>query len=189
MPFTPFSATLAAQTPWLPSDNGLTITNNAIPSIGGNQTMAPGTLYLIKLYARTQTVINKLIFQANAAGVGASTGSFGGLYSSAGALLTGSADIGGLLLNSFAPQTIILTTGQTIAAGSFCWGALLCNLATTQASPSVNFNNGTLNTLNQPAAAFQYAVNGTGLVALPGSITPASNTAVGSQAFWLAGSV
>ena len=170
---------------WMPSDNALLAASADINGLGGTSLMIAGTLYLLQVRIRYAITASKLWFIESAAGSGASTGSFGGLYSSAGTLLTGSADAGTAFTGGFA-QSITLTTPQALAAGSFVWAALLVNLATTQPTlRSVGGGSAVPGNLNLGAASFRNAVNGTGLTALPASITPSSNTGTGALPFWV----
>jgi hypothetical protein len=146
--------------------------------------LTAGTLYLGKIPVRVAMTATNIVYVVSVAGVGASTGSFVGLYSSSGTLLSGSADIGAALLGTGAISSA-LTTPQVLAAGSFVWAAFLENLATTQptlreyGTPTFVDPN-----LNLTAAAFRAATNGTGLTTLPASITPSANAGTGVT-IWL----
>lgn len=170
---------------YLASDSVLLVTNGDPWQSGqSGVVMTAGTVYIQKQQIRVAITATNIIYGLQTVGVGASTGSFVGLYSSAGTLLSGSADIATQLTTATGMITCPLTTPQALAAGTFVWTAVVCNLATTQAAlfrGSANnvYSNGLLT-----AAAFRFAANGTGLTALPASITPASN--VTSQTFWSA---
>jgi hypothetical protein len=172
-PFPGGAGTLPAV--WLPADNGLLTASGPPFDFSSAATLVAGTLYLAKLPVRQSQTITNLLFALSAAGVGASSGSFAGLYSSAGVLLSGSADIAALITGSTGPITVPLTSPQAVTAG-FCWGAILVNLATTQPQlektgvSAVSQNMGVTN-----PALFQFATNGTGQTVLPASITPGSN--------------
>lgn len=187
MPFTSFAALAQGQV-WQPSDNSYQVAN-ADPLLNAGATiLVAGTVYLQKLKARPSSLsVSTLHFAINAAGVGASTGSFAGLYSSAGALLSGSADIGAALTATGDLAVTLSAPNQVIPANGFVWAALLVNLATTQ--PTMNRYTTAINTsanLGLAAATLETAVNGTGLTALPASITPAANTGAGAIAMWAA---
>jgi hypothetical protein len=175
---------------WQPSDNSYLAANGDPLQIAGATILIAGTLYLSKLKARAGGLsLSAVRFSLNAAGVGASTGSFGGLYSSAGLLLSGSADAGAALLGTGDLNIPLSAPGQPVPAGGFVWAALLVNLATTQ--PTMNRYTTSINTganLGLAAAALECAVNGTGLASLPASITPASNTGAGAVAMFAAAS-
>lgn len=172
---------------WIPADNNL-LGATYDPILAESQTIGiAGTLYLLKLPVRTSTLITNILFLLSASGVGASTGSFAGLYSSTGVLLSGSSDIGGLLLSSAGGVTCPLTTPQSVSGGAesaWPWAALLFNLATTQ--PTLGRANPTaaLTNIGLIAANYRVAVNGTGLLTLPGSIVPSSNTLAGAIGAW-----
>jgi hypothetical protein len=173
------SAFTAATPPWLASDNGfLAAVGDPVLFNAGFLTIG-GTVYLSKIPVRAPITASNLWCICTVAGVGASTGSFGGLYSSAGSLLTGSADIGGLVLGTGGVQ-IPLTTPQALAAGSFVWAAFLFNLATTE--PTLARSSATGN-INLAAAAARFAVPITGQTALPGSFAPGSLTP-DAATFW-----
>ena len=187
------STAIQAQAPppqWLPADNGYQVANADPALIAGATILVAGTLYLVKLKARSAAIaLSAVRFSINAAGVGASTGSFGGLYSSAGQLLSGSADAGALLLGTGDLNIPLSSPGQQIPAGGFAWAALLVNLATTQ--PTMNRLTGSVSTganMGLTAATLAYAVNGTVLSSLPASITPGANSAAGAIALWGGGS-
>lgn len=167
----------------LPADHGLLAWFCDPSGVGASQLLTAGSVYLMKIPVRAALTASTLWFHNITAGAGASSGSFAGLYSSAGTLLTGSADIGGLL-TSTGVKSVALTTPQALTAGTFVWAALVVNLATTQPTlragygATVAFSN-----LNLTAAQFRAAINGTGQTSLPGSITPGSN--VSGMPYWI----
>lgn len=180
-------AVLASQNwPWMPADAGLLAASASIDGMGTSFTPVAGTVYLMKVPTRAAYLLANVSFIINTAGVGASTGSFAGVYSSAGTLLSGSADIGAALLGT-GGLPVPLTTPQPQAAGSFCWYAFLCNLATTQpvlrawAAPSSAVAN-----FGLTAATARTASAGTLQTTLPLSITPSANTPIGST-IWTGG--
>lgn len=173
---------------WGPGDNALLLaTCDPIPLNSTGISIA-GTLYLMKLPVHYTVLISNLWFLVNTIAAGTSTTSFVGLYSSAGVLLTGSADIS-TPLKSLGAAQCPLTTPQTVTSGTFVWAALLTNLSTTQPT----FIKGGPSTGNGPnlgltAANYRWAVNGTSLSALPGTITPASNSSTGMLTLWVGAS-
>jgi hypothetical protein len=181
MTFDPFSN--PSPQVWQPSDNGYLVANGDPMGMVGTSVLIAGTVYLSKMKARTPLSISAVRFSVNLAGVGASTGSFAGLYSSAGVLLSGSADIGALLLSTGDLNVPLSNPGRGIAAGDFAWVALLVNLATTQ--PTINRFTGAPGTganLGLTPTGYESCINGTGLTALPGSITPSANSLAGAIA-------
>ncbi|HEX8931558.1 MAG TPA: glycosyl hydrolase family 28-related protein [Patescibacteria group bacterium] len=167
---------------WLPSDNGLLTATNDPFTCQANGTMIAGTLYLIKLPIRYAITITNLWWAIQGAGVGASSGSFTGLYNSSGSLLSGSADIGASFTSTGAVQ-IALTTPQALTAGSFVWAAILMNLATTQPNLFCGTKLSGVVNLGISGNAKRFCTNGTSLISLPASITLASNSS-SSLPFW-----
>lgn len=170
---------------WQPSDNGWLLANGDPGSSGNGTNTATSTVYLQKLVIQWDLTISTLTYICTTAGSGSSTGSFAGLYSSSGAKLTGSADVG----TSFAATGAIacpLTTPQVLSAGTFVWAALLINLGTTQPILSRVASSATIANAGLTAATYRWATNGTG-TSLPSAITPSSNTSTG-LAWWVAGS-
>lgn len=162
---------------WMPEDNGL-LTAVGDPWVTqGSDLLTAGTLYLVKLAIRRTMTITNLWWLMQTLGSGTSTGSYCGLYSSAGTLLSGSSDIAAKIT---APATtggifVPLTTPQAVTAGSYVWAAILCNLSTTQVTlHGADATTSQIN-VNLSAASYRFATNGTGLTSLPASITPSSN--------------
>jgi hypothetical protein len=173
---------------WQPSDNGLLGASDDITaSLNSTFALIAGTLYLVKLPFRGATTVTNLVWALTLAGSGASTGSFTGLYNSAGTLLSGSADIATQMTGAVGGIACPLTTPQQVAGGTFGWAAILANLATTQPTlirvggggagvvPMANFG--------LTAATARFASAGNVLSALPASIIPASNSLAGGIAF------
>jgi hypothetical protein len=171
----------------IPSDHGLLAWTYSIDSAVSSDVMIAGTIYLVKLPVRYDFTATSVWFDISSAGSGTSSGSFVGLYSSAGVLLTGSSDLGTL---STGFKEYAFTTPQALTAGTFVWVAMLVNYASTQPTlramlsapgPTNNIVN-----LNLTAANFRSAVpsGGTTQTALLNSFTPSSNTATGALPFW-----
>lgn len=177
----------AAAVSWQPSDNGLLLSSLGDPALlTSTAILTAGTLYLAKWPVRAAVTVSNVEFEVSAVAVGASTGTFAGLYSSAGALLSGSADVNAQFLAQ-GPAVCPLTTPQALAAGGFVWAALLVNFATTQPTLFKGATaTGNVPNVGLTAAAFRFAVNGTGLASLPGAITPAANSAAGLLSLWAA---
>jgi len=114
--------------------------------------------------------ITYLYWIVEAAGSGTSAGSFTGLYSSSGTLLTGSSDIG-VNLATAGTYKETLTSAQSLTAGSFVWAALLSNLTTTQPHMQVSSMRSDALNVNLTAATYQVAVN----------FPPATTVAAGSN--------
>ena len=181
MGYFPFGA--AVNTAWQPSDNGLLAATATLDGGAIVATPTAGTIYLQKLLIRSYPLlITNIWYIVTTVGVGTSTGSFVGVYNSAGSLLSGSADIGANLLATGNYSTP-LTTPQTITSG-FVWIAVVTNLATTQpglrAEATTSF--ATVD-LGLTVATARSASNVTGQTSLPASITPGSNV-FSSTAVW-----
>jgi hypothetical protein len=177
--------TPAPALPWLPSDNGLLGANFDFPAVQFNNTaLTAGTLYLAKLNIRAGATITNLWIYQGSTGSGASTGTFVGLYSSAGTKLTGSSDMA-LNFTTFGAE-FALTTPQAVTAGTFVWAAVLVNLASTQPKLMSGYgSSANIGNANLAAAVYNFADNGTGLTALPASVTPASNDSGNACPFWV----
>jgi hypothetical protein len=170
---------------WVPADNGLLAATSMLDAAGTQSgALTAGTVYLNRVNIRVTQTYSTAWWLTSAAGTGASTGSFVGLYSSAGTLLTSSSDIASKLTSTGA-QSQNFTTPQSLTAGTFVWVALVVNLATTQPQLRCSAINvpATLN-LNLTAANFRSATNGTGQTSLPGPITPSSNTSGTANSIW-----
>jgi hypothetical protein len=163
--------------PWIPSDNNLLLANGDPWDAQASVIMAAGTQYLAKLTARTTTLISNLWFGLQVAGTGTSTGSFAGLISPAGAVLTSSADIDSQLTGATGAIEVPLTTPQTVLAGSFVWAAIVQNLSVTQATLAKGTGGaggGGIVDVGLTAANYRFATNGTILSAIT-AITPSAN--------------
>lgn len=170
---------------WTYADSGVLAANITDPLAASNTALTiAGTLYLLRVNIYKAITWTNVLLAVTAAGnnTGGSTGTFVGLYNSAGTLLTGSLDVAASLTTA-GTRTLALTTPQALSAGTFVWVAILTNLGTTQ--PTLARSGAAVNTqnFNLAAASFRVAVNGTGLTALPPSITPGSNTGTNSLSF------
>jgi hypothetical protein len=173
----------AENSPWIPADNNLLAATDSLAAVDATVQPAAGTLYLVKVPVRAPATFSNIWTVIGTAGVGTSTGSFIGLYSSAGTLLTGSADIGTLLTTGFVSRELPVTTPQAVTAGTFVWVGFVINMPTMPFLRQLN--NGTVvANVGLTAASYRFCTAGTGLTALPGSITPASNTAPTISPFW-----
>lgn len=115
---------------WLPGDDGYLGANSDPATESGGGLLTAGTLYVARINRGAGPITN-IHMGISAVGVGASTGSFVGAYSASGALLSGSADVGGVLAGTTGFKVIgALTTPQAFVPGMYL--GILCNLATTQ---------------------------------------------------------
>jgi hypothetical protein len=145
---------------WVPADSNLLLATWDPATTPSTGILAAGTLYLVKLNIRYALTITYLWWQVSSAGTGTSAGSYTGLYSSSGALLTGSADLVTPMTTQEAAKCA-LTTPQALTAGQSVWAALLVNLQTTQPTMGQGLgNNGLLaNAGITSAAAYRFATN------------------------------
>lgn len=164
-----------------PADHGFISWTTDPCLVENNITPTTGTLYLIGQRLRIAQTISKSVLYATSAGSAASV--ILGLYDSAGTRRAQSAatTVGGV--GQFAP----VYTAAYAAPLGFYWAALLVVSATT--SPIFGAYNSTsafsaIGSTNLAAASYRFCTNGTGLSALPASITPSSNSISVGCEFW-----
>jgi len=177
-------ASPAPLVPYLPSDIGFLQTTLDPAVLNNSATLTAGQILLAKIPIRQGITISNLYWAVNAAGTGGSTGSFTGLYSAAGVLLSqDAADIGAGLVGPGWAGPFPLGAPQAfpnaLPESAWPWAALLTNFVTTQVSMSrangaggAGYPNGLLT-----AANLRFASAGAGLAALPASLTPSGFTA------------
>ncbi|MFD0555420.1 hypothetical protein ACFQ0X_44180 [Streptomyces rectiviolaceus] len=157
------------------------------PALAVNSsTLTNGTLYLVRMNIAAAVNVTELHWWIGNQGSSPVSGQNRvGLYDSAGTLLA-SANVDADISTPGPKSTTI--AAQALTAGAFCWVGLLFNASVpptlTRASGWTGV--GAAANLNLPAAACQYAINGTGRTALPSSITPGSNTAPDFAGPWAA---
>jgi hypothetical protein len=173
-------------TNWQPADNNLLIANGDPATFSANPLMTAGTLYIMKLTARAPLTISNLWFGCQAIGVGASSGSFAGLYSATGTKLSGSSDVGSLFTSATGGVECPLTTPQALTQGESVYATLLMNLATTQPALARFGGVAAIANLNLTAANYRWAQIGSQGTSLPASLTPSSFTTAGVQ-YWCGG--
>lgn len=161
---------------WSPADDGFLGGNSDPSSASGGGLLVAGTLYMARINVRAATTFTNLFYGVSAVGTGASTGSFVGLYSAAGVLLSGSADQGAALAGTTGYKQAALTTPQAVAAGAVVYAAVLCNLATSQ--PSLMRQQNSVNA--SPQAVQANATQRWGAFAAQGTALPA-NLAMGGM--------
>jgi hypothetical protein len=154
--------------------------------IQGTTTLTNGTLHLVRVKLRFATTITNLLVSVGTAGITPTAGqSFLGLYNAAGTLVATTADAGTALTGT-SLISVPLTAPYVAVAGEY-WVAVMVNFATAPLLARASNQNifGTFS-LGATAANRRFAINGTALTALPGSITPASNaTATTGQTYWV----
>jgi len=156
-----------------PREHGLAAWSFPPEQVVSGKAGTAGTLYLAQLYVPRPVTATKLCWGINTAGSGAVAGqNWVGLYSAAGSLLA-SAGVDARVSTSGAWQETI--TGTALTPGSY-WIAFLINATTMpQIYRGGDVSAGLMN-LGLSGATLRWATNGTGLTALPSSITPGSNT-------------
>ncbi len=163
-----------------PEDQALAGWSFDSAGIQGSSQLTSGTIYLARIPIRRTVAVTKIWL-----GVGTIGSGFTGAQTWAG--LVGPT---GTVLASAGAATALGTTGaqsvtissQTLAPG-VCWVALL---AVASTMPFLTRGSNTVLNANLSAAAFRFAVNGTGQTALPGSFTLASNSATNALTLWAA---
>ncbi len=175
---------LADPSTWQPEDYGFTAWSNDISTGTTASTVAvSGTVYLAGVRIRRPTTITNVHWAHSTAGATPNAGqNFAGLISAAGVKLS---DVGidAKVTSANAIQTAVLATPQAVTPGLY-WVSLVFNAAT---GPSMLRASGLIASVNNgllSAATKRFAINGTGAVALPSSITPGSNT--DGAALWVA---
>ncbi|MFE2712227.1 beta strand repeat-containing protein [Streptomyces mirabilis] len=178
------SATAAWQSPVAaeisgPQANGLLSWNGSVLDASGSNSLASGTVLLQKIMVPYTITFTNLLYYVGTGGSALTAGqSLVGLYSSAGTLLSGSADQSSSW-TSVGAKTIALTTPQTITggAGVFVWAGIL-SVGTTMPVVAAFTVNSTVNLSNigTTNANSRFASTGSSLTALPASFTPSALT-------------
>ena len=151
-------------------------------AVAGGTAPTGGTLYLIGLDITQSKTVTAIGWGNNAVGSGAVAGeNWAGLYSAAGTLLA-SAGADGTVTGTGLQAVSIAATALT---AGLCWVGLLFNATSL---PQL-YRGGVLNStlvnagVTGSVASARFATNGTGLTALPASITPGSNVLSGNS-YW-----
>ena len=164
---------------WLPGDNNLMAACDSLAAISSTFIVVKGVQYMMKVPVRAPITVSSVSFIVSTSGAGASTGSFVGLMSPSGQLLTGSADCAAQFTGANA-QTVSLTTPQSLTPGTtpFFWVLILSNLATTQPTfRTAGTATSALPNLGLTAANFRAASQGSGSITALQSVTPSANSA------------
>jgi hypothetical protein len=166
-----------AGVPWLPPDNNLVAASDSPGAIAGTFTFTKGTQYLIKVPVRAACQVSSVWIINATAGSGTSTGTFMGLMSPAGSVITSSADCAAQFTGANAQQipygTVVSLDPASIP---FVWVPILSNLAGSQPTiRQVGTQTSSIPNVALSAANYRAASNGTGLTSLT-NVTPSSNT-------------
>lgn len=160
-------------------------TYDMVTAVNGSL-LTNGTVYLSKVHIPDEVSVTSLYWWVTAVGVTPTAGQNQvGLYNSAGTLLA-SANVDADISSTGLKTTTIASQGLT--AGSFYWVAMVFNAATAPTVARATGQGGLASAVNAglTAAGYRFATNGVGQTALPGSITPGSNTAAGFAGPWAA---
>ena len=168
----------------LPSDHSLLAWAADPTNASTNSTLTNGTLYLASVYLRSAATVSKVWWVNTTAAASATAGqNLVGLYSSAGTLLA-SVSIDSIVTGN-GVQSATFSTPPAVQAGRY-WVGVLVNAGTPPAMARMAGASASANNVNPSAAPYRVAVNGTGLTAMPATITPASNSLTGALALWAA---
>lgn len=173
---------LPSPLPWDAPDAGWLYQAFDMAACSGTSSMTSGTLYLTRVNIREACTITSLVWSQNNSASGITAGqNFIGLYSSAGTLL-GQAALDSPMASSGA-HALAMSGGPVAVAAGYVWVAMLVN-ATTTPSLFRGLSTAGNSNIGLTAAQSRWAVNGTGLTALPSSITPSSNSSSGTISAW-----
>lgn len=176
--------TMADPNMFLPADHGFVAWSYDPSFASTTGALTAGTLYLSAVRLRRAQTITKVWWAQTTAASSVTSGqNYAALISSAGTVLS-SVGIDSAITGSNNPISATLGAAQTNAPAGVYWVAILTNATTP---PTLVRTNGVLTGLNNAGltgATLRYAVNGTGLTALPGSITPSSNSV--GPSWWVA---
>ncbi|MDX2705794.1 hypothetical protein PV350_23460 [Streptomyces sp. PA03-6a] len=143
-------------------------------------TTVVNTIYLTAVYVRYAATVTKLWTVVNAAGTTSTAGQNNlGLYDSTGTLLA-SVNVDSLVTSN-GPKSGTITA--TAVSPGLYWVA---QQYAASVQPGIGRGNAAILstlTINQTAATYRFATNGSG-TSLPASIAPSNNSTTGSAALW-----
>jgi hypothetical protein len=164
-----------------PSSHGLIAWNGdpavATSSIAGTS----GTAYLMAVYVPRSVTTSKVWFIVGATAAATVSSAQVGIYDSAGNLVA-SADASTAFNN--ASTAVSVNLAASLTAGRYWVGYVMAAQTMPTLCRPAAVTAAQLN-LNLTASTARYAVNGTGLSALPSPITPSSNDTASARAFWV----
>lgn len=160
---------------WQPSHNGLLDATCPLDTTSGTNAFGAGIVGLTKIIPRFNYIVTNIWLFQTVTPVGASTGTFVGLYSQNGTRFGVSAECGASLVGQGA-VSVPLITPQAVLSGVPYYVACLFNFATT--NPTLRAANGSTATpnVNLSTANSRGAFTGSGLTALPATITMSAIT-------------
>lgn len=147
--------------------------------------LATGTLALSRIYLRATKALSAIWYGVAGAGASLTSGQcLLGIYDSTGTLKGSTVDQS-TAMTTTGVKSAALTSSTTLVPGSY-WVAFLCNGTTPpQMARGTNALLGLTN-VNLSTSAYRFASYGTGLTALPNSITPGNVGNVTQGTMWAA---
>lgn len=144
-----------------------------------------GTLYLMKITPQASGTISNLIVNLGTVGSTLTSGqNLAAIFNSSGTQLGITGDQTTAWGSGTGVKTMALTAGAPVTAGADYWVAVL-SVGTTPASFSRAGGSGGPVNVGLSTSTLRFATNGTSLTAMPGSITPSSNSS-STNTFWCA---
>jgi hypothetical protein len=167
----------------IPADHGLaTWTQDPATCNPTGVTLSSGALALSKVFLRSTKTVSAFWYAVTNVGAGLS-GTYVGLYTSAGVLIDQSTDQSSSM-TSTGVKTAAMGVSHTLAPGAY-WVAFLVSSGTTMPTVARGSNAVTgVTNVNLTAANYRFGAYGSALAALPGSITVASITNVANGTVW-----
>jgi hypothetical protein len=167
----------------LPSDHGLATWTQDPATCGPTAvTLSSGALALSKVFLRTTKTVSTFWWVVSGAGA-ALTGTYIGLYTSAGVLIDQSSDVS-TSMQSTGAKSAPMAVSHSLAPGAY-WIAYLVSGGTTMPSVArgASVVTGVTN-VNLTPANYRFGAYGSGLASMPGSITVNSITNVANGTVW-----
>lgn len=157
------------------------------PALAVNSTeLTGGRLYLVRVDLAAAVTVTRVCWWVGNAGSSPVAGrNEVGLYAPDGSLLT-AVNVDSAITSAGLKTTVV--PGQELAAGSFCWVALLFNASVpptlTRASGWTGVD--AVANLGLAPAAYRFAWNGSGRTVLPATVSPAANVGTDFAGPWAA---
>jgi hypothetical protein len=167
----------------LPSDHGMATWTQDPATCGPTAvTLSSGALALSKVFLRSTKTVSTFWWVVAGAGA-ALTGTYIGLYTSAGVLIDQSSDVS-TSMQSTGPKSAPMAVSHSLAPGAY-WIAYLVSGGTTMPSVArgASVVTGVTN-VNLTPANYRFGAYGSALASLPGSITVNSITNVANGTVW-----
>jgi hypothetical protein len=162
---------------------------NYDPIAVGTPNLQPisGTLYLLKITPQASGTISNVVLVMGTAGATLTSGeNLVAVFNSSGTQLGISADQSTSWAGSTGVKTIALTSPITVTAGADYYVAILAVGTTTPKFAGTSSSTASAVNAGLSASLDRFCVNGSGLSAMPSSLTLTSNTGTGSFPIWVA---